>query len=139
MDGLPLLQTLAPHGDVSLVVGHSPAFLAQTLRLEAGERPVVRDGHAASRHGSLPDWTAALRGSWWARGGDAVSRGCEKRRKPVTLILLLCGNNLSNSISSLKEAFVGCAASCDDVCAFREEQAPQSSPHKLIKQRWKHR
>lgn len=51
---LALLQTLAPHRDVPLVVGQTPAFLAQTLRLEAGERPVVRDAHTLPRHGSLP-------------------------------------------------------------------------------------
>lgn len=53
VDGLPLLQSLSPHRDAPLVVVHAPAFLAQTLRLEAGERPVVRDGHSPSRHGSL--------------------------------------------------------------------------------------
>lgn len=54
VDGLPHLQSLAPHRDTPLVVSNIPAFLTQTLRLEAGERPVVRDGHSASRHGLLP-------------------------------------------------------------------------------------
>lgn len=48
MDGI--LQKLAPHRDTTLVVLLTPALLAQTLRLEAGKRPVVRDGH---RHGWL--------------------------------------------------------------------------------------
>lgn len=54
VDGLPLLQILAPHRDPQLAVPQTPALLAQTLRLEAGKCPVVRDGHSLSRHGSLP-------------------------------------------------------------------------------------
>lgn len=83
VDGLPLLQTLAPHRDVSLAVGQTPAFLAQTLRLEAGERLVVRDGHTLSRHGSLAGGgerrEGGLRDSWWAqrRHGEPG-----KQRKP---------------------------------------------------------
>lgn len=51
VDRLALLHVLDPHLDAPLVVGQQPALLAQTLRLEAGERPVVRDGHRPSRHG----------------------------------------------------------------------------------------
>lgn len=50
VDSLPFLQTLGPHGDARLAVGETPALLAQTLRLEAGERSVVRDGHRLPRH-----------------------------------------------------------------------------------------
>lgn len=52
VDGLPFFQTLGPHRCDPLVVGQSPAVLAETLRLEAGERLVVRDGHGLRRHGS---------------------------------------------------------------------------------------
>lgn len=55
MDGLPCLQRLAPHRDTQLVVGHIPALLAKTLGLEAGESPVVRDGHSLSRHGLIQE------------------------------------------------------------------------------------
>lgn len=51
VDGLPFLQTLGEHRDAPLVVVDTPAFLAQTLRLEAGKRPVIRYGHSLSRHG----------------------------------------------------------------------------------------
>lgn len=54
VDGLPFLQSLGPHRDARLVVGQTPALLAQTLGLKAGECPVVRDGHSLSRHGLLP-------------------------------------------------------------------------------------
>lgn len=78
MDGLPLFQTLGPHRDAPLAVAHTPALLAQTLRLEAGERPVVRDGHSLSRHGLLPgegekevggerEREGVYEDSWWAR------------------------------------------------------------------------
>lgn len=52
VDGLPRLQILAPHRDTPLVVVHTPALLAQTLHLEAGECSVIRDAHSMSRHGS---------------------------------------------------------------------------------------
>lgn len=54
MDGFALLQHLGPHRDAPLDVGHGPALFAQALRLEACERPVVRDGHCLARHGLLP-------------------------------------------------------------------------------------
>ncbi len=60
VDGLPLLQILAPHSDPSLVVPLAPALLAQTLRLEAGECLVVRDGHSVSRHGGEQKRTGGL-------------------------------------------------------------------------------
>lgn len=53
VDGLLRLQILAPHRDTPLVVVHTPALLAQTLHLEAGERSVIRDAHSMSGHGSL--------------------------------------------------------------------------------------
>lgn len=47
-----VVHFLAPHRDAVLTVGAGPAVLAETLRLEAGERPVVRDTHGTlSRHG----------------------------------------------------------------------------------------
>lgn len=91
MDGPPLLQTLTPHRDVPLVVGQTPAFLAQTLRLEAGESPVVRDGHTLPRHGSsVPGRRLEKR---WGLGDScwAQMRHGEKSRRPATRILLLCG------------------------------------------------
>lgn len=75
MDGLPSLQSLGPHRDVPLAVGHTPALLAQTLRLEAGERPVVRDGHSLSRHGLLPGMGREGGGE---RGGGRVREGVQE-------------------------------------------------------------
>lgn len=47
-----VVHLLAPHRDAVLAVSVDPAILAETLRLEAGERPVVRNTHGAlSRHG----------------------------------------------------------------------------------------
>lgn len=83
MDGLPLLKTLAPHRDAPLVVVHNPALLAQALRLEAGKRPVVRDGHSLSRHGLLPGrekGEVGVGGGWGSLetpggpGGDTLIR-----------------------------------------------------------------
>lgn len=97
-----------------------------------GGREEEREGGESKRRGP--------RDSCWARSGHSEP-GLAKE-KPRASVLLFCGNNLSNSISSLQEAFVGCTASCDDlyvcvcVCAraLREVQQPQSAPHKLIKQ-----
>ena len=70
-------------------------------------------------------------------------RHCEpgiwrQRREPTTYFF--CGNNLSNSISSL-QARSCCRlhrvlwwSACVCVCALREVQQPQSTLHKLIKQ-----
>lgn len=122
MDGLPLLQILAPHLDTPLVVAHNPALLAQTLRLEAGKCAVVRDGHSLSRHGLLPRRrerhtereNGGVFGTLVGPEEKTMSRG---GNEAATLVLLLCVDNLSNSICSLQEAFVGCAVSCDGRCA----------------------
>lgn len=127
MDGLPLLQRLGPHSDDPFVVGHIPALFAQTFGLEAGKRLVVRDCHSVSRHGFL-----------LPRGVDRRARdvvGCVRMRTTeetrwagsrVSLLFFFCGNNLSNSISSLQQAFVAaarlvmvCARACvcESVCA----------------------
>lgn len=43
---------LAPHRDAVLAVSVDPAILTETLRLEAGKCPVVRNSHGRlSRHG----------------------------------------------------------------------------------------
>lgn len=130
VDGLPLLQRLGPHSDDPFVVGHIPALFAQTFGLEAGKRLVVRDCHSVSRHGFL-----------LPRGVDRRARdvvGCVRMRfteetrwageagSRVSLLFFFCGNNLSNSISSLQQAFVAaarlvmvCARACvcESVCA----------------------
>lgn len=83
VDGLPLLQTLGPHRDAPLAVAHTPALLAQALRLEAGERPVVRDGHSLCRHGWWWWWWGGER--WRERGvmgGDGEGGGGSQRLLP---------------------------------------------------------
>lgn len=47
-----IVDFLTAHRDAPLLVGVDPAVLAETLRLEAAKRLVIRDGHGLlSRHG----------------------------------------------------------------------------------------
>lgn len=129
VDGLPLLETLGPHRDAPLVVVHAPAFLAQTLRLKGGKRPVVRDGHSVSRHGSLPgereeggggEERGALGDSCWARRrhGEPGENEEKQRRQPL-LYSSAVGIICLIQFPPCKKLFAGCTASCDDQCSAR--------------------